>query len=493
MMVDGNDIECGGNLVVRAYQDLREFLAELEKEGQLVRVKETVNPEPDIAAAGRAAANLKNSPAVFFEKIRGYKYSVVTNVHGSWQNHALMMGMDKNTPVKEQFYELNRRWDKYPVAPKIVERQDASCKENVITENINLFEILPLYRINDQDGGFFISKASVVTGDPEFPDDLNKLNVGTYRIQVKDIDRVGIQALAFHDIAVQLEKAEAANEPLPIAIAIGNAPLVTFMASTPISYNQNEYEFVGALQDGVPAEVVRADTAEHLFVPAGAEVVLEGYIIPRRRVVEGPFGEFPGSYSGARLQCEIQITRITHRNNPIFENLYLGIPWTEIDYLLALNTSIPLYKQMKESMPEIVAVNAMYTHGIGVIISTKCRFGGYGKAAAFRLLSTPHGMPYSKVVIVVDEYVDPFNLEQVMWAITTRVRPDKDVSIIENCPGMPLDPSSYPAGMHSKMIIDATTPVPPEPNYRETQILMPPKDTEKWEGIIRNLMKEIDN
>ncbi len=116
---------------------------------------------------------------------------------------------------------------------------------------------------------------------------------------------------------------------------------------------------------------------------------------------------FPGSYSGSRLQCEIQITRVTHRTDPIFENLYLGIPWTEIDYLLALNTSIPLYKQLKETMPEIVAVNAMYTHGIGVIISTKCRFGGYGKAVAFRLLSTPHGMPYSKVVIVVVEFVDP--------------------------------------------------------------------------------------
>ncbi|MDR3540624.1 MAG: non-oxidative hydroxyarylic acid decarboxylases subunit C [Desulfosporosinus sp.] len=473
-----------------ASSDLREFLAVLEESGQLVRVKEVVNPEPDIAAAGRAAANLKSSPAILFEKVRGYRYSVVTNVHGSWQNHALMLGMDKNASIKDQFYELNRRWDKYPVKPKIVDRKEAPCKENVITEKINLFEILPLYRINEQDGGVFLSKASIITGDPEFPDDMNKLNVGTYRIQVKDKDRVGIQALAIHDIAIQLEKAEAVNQPLPIAISIGNAPLVTFMASTPISYNQSEYEFVGALQDGEPTIIVKADTAEHLYVPAGAEVVLEGYIIPRKREVEGPFGEFPGSYSGSHLQCEIQITHITHRNDPIFENLYLGVPWTEIDYLMALNTSIPLYKQVKESMPEVVAVNAMYTHGIGVIISTKCRVGGYGKAVAFRLLSTPHGMPYSKVIIIVDEFVDPFNLEQVMWAMTTRVRPDKDVSIINNCPGMLLDPSSYPGGMHSKMIIDATTPVPPEPNLRESLLLEPPVDTDKWEAIIRNLLKE---
>lgn len=465
---------------------LREFLEILESEELLVRVREEVNPEPDIGAAGRAAANSKQKPAVFFEKVRGYKTPVVTNVHGSWQSHALMLGMDKNTPVKEQFYELDRRWDLYPVDPVIVDRADAPCKENTITENINLFDLMALYRINEQDGGFFLSKASVITGDPDEPDNLNKINVGTYRIQVKDKDRVGIQALAFHDIAIQLEKAEKKNQPLPIAITLGNAPLLTFMASTPIAYDQSEYAFAGALQNGEPVKIVKADTCDHLYVPATSEIVLEGYIIPRVRKVEGPFGEFPGSYSGCRLQCEIQITHVTHRTNPIFENLYLGIPWTEIDYLMALNTSVPLYKQIKETMPEVVAVNAMYTHGIGVIISTKCRYGGYGKGVAFRLLSTPHGMPYSKVVIVVDEFVDPFNLEQVMWALTTRVRPDKDVTVIPNCPGMPLDPSSVPAGMHSKLIIDATTPVAPEPNPREVELLKPPADTEKWEAFLRD-------
>ncbi|MGB9859667.1 MAG: non-oxidative hydroxyarylic acid decarboxylases subunit C [Moorellaceae bacterium] len=469
-----------------AYKDLREFLAKLEEEGQLVRIKEEVDPEPHIGAAGRAAANLKNGPAVLFEKVKGYKHRVVTNVHGSWANHALMLGLPKDTPVKEQFYELDRRWDKYPVPVKWV--KDAPCKANKITSNINLFEVLPLYRINKYDGGFYISKAVVVTKDPEDPDNFNTENVGTYRLQVKDKDLLGIQALAFHDIAIHLAKAEAANKPLPIAIAIGNEPIVTFMASTPIKYDQSEYEFVGALQDGVPTEVIKAETAD-LDIPAGAEVVLEGYIVPRVRRVEGPFGEFPGSYSGARLQAEVKITTITYRDDPIFENLYLGIPWTEIDYLMALNTSVPLYKQIKESMPEVQAVNAMYTHGIGVIISTRCRFGGYGKSVAFRLLSTPHGMPYSKIIIIVDEHVDPFNLEQVMWALTTCVNPAKDVAVVPNCPGMPLDPSSDPPGMHTKLIIDATRPVPPEKVTREVELLQPPEGFAKWEEIIRNLQK----
>jgi UbiD family decarboxylase len=479
--------------MAKVYQDLRSFLSTLEENGQLVRIKEEVNPEPDIAAAGRAAANIENAPAVFFEKVKGYPYSVVTNVHGSWANHALMLGMPKTATTKEQFHEINRRWDKFPVKPEILNREDAPCKENTIDnpEEINLFEILPLYRINEQDSGFFLSKASIITADPNEPDNFDKLNVGTYRIQVKGKNRVGIQALAFHDIAIQLEAAERKNESVPICITVGNSPLVTYMASTPVMYTQNEYEFVGALQDGVPTQIVKSDLYDNLYVPAGSEVVLEGYIEPRVREVEGPFGEFPGSYSGSRRQCVITITRVTHRTNPIFENLYLGIPWTEIDYLMALNTSVPLYQQIKRDFPEVQAVNAMYTHGIGCIISTKVRFGGFGKEVAFRLLSTPHGGSYSKIIIIVDEFVDPFNLPQVMWALTTRVRPDKDVVVIPNCPGMPLDPSSYPAGMHSKLIIDATTPKDPEPNPREVELLEPPVGYEKYEILIRELLAKM--
>lgn len=262
------------------------------------------------------------------------------------------------------------------------------------------------------------------------------------------------------------------------------------MASTPIEYAQSEYDFAGALK----GEAIELTKSEHgqLDIPARSEVVLEGYIMPREREIEGPFGEFPGSYSGARLQPIVKITKITHRQNPIFENLYLGMPWTEIDYLMALNTSLPLYKQLKRDFPEVEAVNAMYTHGIGTIVSTKSRLGGYGKAVAMRLLSTPHGMPYTKIAIIVDEFVDPFNLEQVMWALTTRVRPDKDVFKIPYAPGMPLDPSSDPAGMHTKLVIDATTPIAPD-IARDTELLATPEKAEEWSAILRDLIKKGGN
>jgi len=473
-----------------SYRDLREFLDLLESENQLVRIKDELMPEPDLSAIGRSAPDMENAPAVLVEKVKGYNTPVVLNVHGSWQNHALMLNMDKNTPVKEQFFELERIWDRYPIKPVWVDKKDAPVKEVVIEEDINLFDVLPLFRINEFDAGFYLSKALVVSKDPNKPESYEEQNAGTYRIQVKGKDKVGIQPLPFHDIAVHLKHAEEKNEPLPIAICLGNDPVLSFMASTPIEYAQSEYDFAGALK----GEAIELTKSEHgqLDIPARSEVVLEGYIMPREREIEGPFGEFPGSYSGARLQPIVKITKITHRQNPIFENLYLGMPWTEIDYLMALNTSLPLYKQLKRDFPEVEAVNAMYTHGIGTIVSTKSRLGGYGKAVAMRLLSTPHGMPYTKIAIIVDEFVDPFNLEQVMWALTTRVRPDKDVFKIPYAPGMPLDPSSDPAGMHTKLVIDATTPIAPD-IARDTELLATPEKADEWSAILRDLIKKGGN
>ncbi|SHI81131.1 UbiD family decarboxylase [Desulfosporosinus lacus DSM 15449] len=464
------------------FKDLREFLAILEEEGQLIRIEDEVMPEPDLSAIGRAAPDMENGPGVFINKVKGYKYSVVLNVHGSWQNHALMLGLPKETSVKEQFFALDKAWSAYPIKPVWVE--NAPVKEVKITGGINLFEVLPLFRVNKYDGGFYISKALIVSQDPDDPDNFEKQNAGTYRLQVKGKDLLGILPLPFHDIAIHLKKAEERNQPLPIAICLGNDPVLNFMSSTPIEYFQSEYDFAGAIK-GEPIELTKSEVG-NLDIPARSEIVLEGYIIPKERKIEGPFGEFPGSYSGARLMPEVRIHTITHRINPIFENLYLGIPWTEIDYLMALNTCIPLYRQLKRDFPEVVAVNAIYTHGMGVIVSTKSRLGGYGKAVAMRLLSTPHGMPYSKIVIIVDEFVDPFNLQQVMWALTTRVRVDKDVVTIPYCPGMPLDPSSEPAGMHTKLIIDATTPVAPD-HCRETELIEIPEKTDFWMNYLKNL------
>jgi 4-hydroxybenzoate decarboxylase len=469
-----------------AYKDLREFLSTLEDNGQLARITDEVKPEPDLGAAARAVANVTDrGPALLFDNIAGYRDGrVALNVVGSWPNHALMLGMDKDTPVKDQFFEFARRWDDFPVPAE--RRDDAPWRELTIDENINLFDLLPLFRLNRYDVGCYIDKAVVVSRDPDDPEHFGKQNAGIYRIQVKDKDTLGIQPLPTHDIGLHLRAAEERGENLPVAIAIGNEPVITTVAGMPLTYEQSEYEMAGAIQ-GSPYRITAAPLTG-LDVPWGSEVVLEGEIVAGVREIEGPFGEFTGHYSGGRRQPIIRIKKVSYRPEPIFEHLYLGMPWTEMDYTLALNTSVPLYQQLKRDFPEVVAVNAMYTQGLLGIVSVKQRYGGFAKAVGLRAMTTPHGLGYCKVMIMVDETVDPFNLAQVMWALSVKFHPQHDIVTVPNASVLPLDPSSDPAGITHKVVLDATTPIAPETRGHYSQTVDEPEGTRAWETIIKGML-----
>lgn len=472
-----------------AYADLREFLAALDQAGQLLTYSDPVSPEPDLGAAARATSNLTDrGPALLFDNIDGYQPGqgrVALNVVGSWPNHAVMLGLDPATPVKDQFFSFAGRWDAFP--GPVERRDDAPWQEISLTEGIDLFQLLPLFRLNRYDAGAYIDKACVISRDPDDPENFGKQNVGIYRIQVKDTDRLGIQPLAAHDIGLHLRRAEERGENLPVAIAIGNEPVITTVAGMPLAYDQSEYEMAAAIQ-GAPYRIARAPLTG-LDVPWGAEVILEGEIIAGQREIEGPFGEFTGHYSGARSQPVIKVHRVTHRPNPIFEHLYLGMPWTEMDYTLALNTSVPLYRQLKADFPEVEAVNAMYTQGLLAIVSVRQRFGGFAKAVGMRAMTTPHGLAYCKVIILVDETVDPFNLAQVMWALSVRFHPQHDIVTIPNASVLALDPSSDPAGITHKVILDATMPIAPENRGHYSQPVDSPATTATWENIIKGLLK----
>lgn len=460
------------------YYDLRDFLAELDLQQQLLTIDEQVMPEPDISAAACAVNKLgEKAPALLFNHIYGYQDAqIAMNVHGSWPNLAIAMGMAKNTPLKQQFLEFVRRYQNYP--GEVEYRTHAPWQEIVIDNDINLFEILPLFRLNHGDGGFYIDKASVVSRDVTADEPCKTQNVGMYRIEVKGKNRLGLQPVPAHDIAIHLQKAEQQGLDLPIAITISNDPMISTVAAMPILYEQSEYAMAAAL-NGEPYPVVTTELTQ-LDVPWGAEYVLEGHIISRFREPEGPFGEFTGHYSGGRRMPVIEITKVSHRKKPIYEHLYLGMPWTEIDYLMGINTCAPIYVQLKQAFPEIEAVNALYTHGLIVIVSTRCRFGGFAKAVGSRVFSIPHGLGYAKMVIVVDETVDPFNLPQVMWAISTKFNPEFDLVTVPGLSILPLDPASEPAGITSKVLIDATTPLSPEKHGHFSQELRDPVTTDKW-------------
>ena len=409
-----------------AFDDLRSFLQALDEQGQLLKIEEEVNAEPDLAAAANATGRIGDgAPALWFDNIRGFTDArVVMNTIGSWQNHAISMGLPANTPVKKQIDEFIRRWDKFPIAPE--RRANPAWAENTVDgEDINLFDILPLFRLNDGDGGFYLDKACVVSRDPLDPDNFGKQNVGIYRMEVKGKRKLGLQPVPMHDIALHLHKAEERGEDLPIAITLGNDPIITLMGATPLKYDQSEYEMAGALRES-PYPIATAPLTG-FDVPWGSEVILEGVIEGRKREIEGPFGEFTGHYSGGRNMTVVRIDKVSYRTKPIFESLYLGMPWTEIDYLMGPATCVPLYQQLKAEFPEVQAVNAMYTHGLLAIISTKKRYGGFARAVGLRAMTTPHGLGYVKMVIMVDEDVDPFNLPQVMWALSSKVNPAGDL------------------------------------------------------------------
>ncbi|WP_405806419.1 non-oxidative hydroxyarylic acid decarboxylases subunit C [Streptomyces sp. NBC_01187] len=471
------------------YDDLRGYLEALDKHGQLLRIEEPADPEPDLAAAANAAARMgADAPALCFENVTGYSTGrVALNVHGSWANHALALELPPTTPVSEQVAEFSRRWESFPVAPE--RRADPPFLQNTLEgEEVDLYRVLPLFRLNAHDGGFYVDKAAVVTRDPEDPEHFGKQNVGIYRLQCKGRRHFGIQPGSIHDIARHLRAAEERGEDLPVAITLGNDPVISIVAATPMAYEESEYELAGALR-GAPAPITRAPLTG-VDVPWGCEVLLEGVVESRVREIEGPFGEFTGHYSGGRRMPVIRVDRISYRTDPLFEHLYLGLPWTEIDYLMGPATCVPLLQQLRAEFPEVVAVNAMYTHGLVAIVSTRSRVGGFARAVGLRVATTPHGLGYCKVVIVVDENVDPFDLPQVMWALSTKFNPTDDLVQLPGMSILPLDPSSDPTGISGKVVLDATTPVAPDRRGRHTTPVRDLPETGAWLERLRALAEE---
>ncbi|MGW1894949.1 non-oxidative hydroxyarylic acid decarboxylases subunit C [Streptomyces sp. NPDC002004] len=469
-----------------AYDDLRGFLDTLRKEGRLLHIRDEVLPEPDLAAAANAAGRIgEGAPALYFDNVTGFHDArIVMNVHGSWRNHALALGLPPGTPVRDQVEEFARRWDDFPVAPE--RREDAPWRENTVAgADVDLFAVLPLFRLNDGDGGFYLDKAAVVSRDPRDPDDFGKQNVGTYRLQAVGRDRLAVQPVPMHDVARHLHAAESLGQDLPVAIALGNDPVMAMAAGMPLGYDQSEYEMAGALR-GAPVPLATAPLTG-LDVPWGSEVVIEGVIEGGKRRFEGPFGEFTGHYSGGRRMPVIRIDRISHRTDPVFESLYPGKPWTEVDYLVGPNTCVPLLKQLRAEFPEVQAVNAMYTHGLLVIISTKKRYGGFARAVGMRAMTTPHGLGYVGQVIVVDEDIDPFDLPQVMWAMSCKVDPAVDVVVVPNLSVTELAPAAFPVGITSKMIIDATTPVAPDDRGNFSTPVRDLPETRAWTERLKSL------
>jgi len=456
-----NTLSDSAKAVAARIHCLRDYLEFLEEHGQCITWPDQIKPEPDIrniaAAAGRDAMH---GPAIIFDKILGYPGKrLAIGVHGSFSNIALLLGYPKGTTIKELFYELVDRWGADHPQLKRIKPDQALVHTHRIEQDINLYDLLPLYRVNEYDGGFYIAKANVVSRDPRDPDDFEKQNVGIYRIQVRGPDRITLLTVPAHDMGQQIMMAERDGTPLRVAIMLGNHPAMAMFAATPIGYNESEFAYASQVMG---SEIELTESGNGLDILAGSEMVLEAELELNERELEGPFGEFPGSYSGVRRVPTFKITAVSHRPDPIFENIYIGKGWTEHDTLIGLSTCAPIYSQLKESFPEVVAVNALYQHGLTGIISVKNRFAGFAKSVAMRALGTPHGVMYLKNLILVDDDVDPFDLNQVMWALSTRTRAS-DIIVLPNMPLVQVDPAAEVPGKGHRLIIDATSFMAPDP------------------------------
>ena len=459
-----------------AYKDLREFIARLEEEDEVLHISDEVLPEPDVGAMARATCDLEG-PALICERIRGYQIPLAICLHGSYRRVALSLELPKQTPLKQVFEEFCRRWDRYPVEPVTV--NNAPCKQVKLLGRDADLTRLPIVRWNLVDGGPFIDKSAAISRDPE----TGILNFGEYRMQLKGPRTLNITTTAVHDIGVHFHKSRKMGKPLEVAVAIGLDPAVMLASVCPLPPNWDEFKFAGALR-GEPLEIVMAETVD-LPVPASAEIVIEGEILPDVVSNEGPFGEYTGYYSTLMANAEIHVKAITHRFNPIMEGLYIGVPMTESDWISHIPNSASVYKEVKPLVPEIEAFNLASTWCQVGVASMRKLFGGQERKLMNAIWATPLGCN-TKVLMVVDTDIDPFNMDKVLWAMSTRFQPDTDIVLIGNTMGQRLDPSSLVKGLGAKVGLDLTWPMAPSPVPEAIGVVKPRPETEEWrERIMR--------
>ncbi|HEY7066520.1 MAG TPA: UbiD family decarboxylase [Chloroflexota bacterium] len=433
-------------------RDLRGFLAFLEQHhpDQLYYVDREVDPHFEITALLAKLERQQRYPVVVFRNVRGSRLPVVTNVHGSFERLALAIGLPANASVPEFTREYSRRED-HPVEPVFVPREQAPVKEIVLTgDQINLDE-LPLLTYHEKDAGSYVTCAFEVMRDP----DTGVRNAGIYRLMRQGRNEFGIQISETAHGHYILKKHMARNEPTPIAAFLGHHPAVHLGCLSFSPFESDEFTIAGAML-GEPLRLVKAETVD-LEIPADAEIVIEGEILPDLRRPEAPFGEYPGTYGPQRNNPVVRVKAITMRRSPLYQSSFVGHP----DNLLLSGVTrlSSIQKTVKIASPSVKAVY--------VPPSGRCRYicyiamqkliEGDPKNAAMAAFAAD---PFLKFVVVVDEDVDILNDSDVLHAIATRVRADVDTFMVTYARGSPLDPASYdPAGgshIVTKVGIDAT-------------------------------------
>ncbi|HEV2357153.1 MAG TPA: UbiD family decarboxylase [bacterium] len=441
-----------------SYRDLRDWMTEVE-ELREIKTIHNAHWDVEIGVITEIVMN-RHGPAVLFDRIAEYPagYRILVNALGGPKRLAHTLGLPADRDVRE----LLRLWQEKnralrPLAPRVV--RDGPVMENVRRgDDVDLLAF-PTPKWHEHDGGRYIGTGSVdITRDP----DEGWVNLGCYRVMIHDRNHVGFYISPGKQGRIQREKWFARGGRMPIAMSFGHDPAIFMAGGIELPWGLSEYDWVGGIK-GRPVEVIEGPVTG-LPIPADAEIVIEGFVEPDRRLPEGPFGEWTGYYaSKQREEPVVEVQALYHRNDPILLGSPPVKPPSELAYYRAFLRAAAIDEELRQAgVPDVTGV---WCHEVGGsrlfnVVAIKQRYPGHAKQAVAVATQCHAGAYLGRFTVVVDDDIDVMNLEEVMWAVCTRCDPERDIDILRRCWSGPLDPAIRPGqkGFNSRALIDATRP-----------------------------------
>ncbi len=480
------------------FRDLREWLQAVEDRGELQRIS---GASPDLEMSGIAEIMAQGSeapmPVLQFDSIPGFPagYKTLFGMLASPRRLALSLGLPENqldrVSLTENWRKVRRNLQLLP--PKTVD--SGPVLENVFTgEDVDLCKF-PVPRIHELDGGPYFGTAHVViTRGLSSP----WVNLGVYRNMLVDRNRLAIHMQSSHDGGIMLREYMAQKKAMPIAIALGVDPALWFTAFTHLPRGVSEYDYAGGIR-GEAIETIQGPYTG-LPIPAHAEIAVEGEIVPGEMVDEGPFGEWHGYYANRGLEKEsepvIRVKTVLHRNEPILTGIQLAKPPHEYTLGNALSQSARIWDALESC--SVPGITGLWCHECGIgqlltVIALQTSYAGHSRQAALIASQLPE--LYGRYTIVVDEDIDPANLNEVMWAVTTRADPERAIEILRYCRSASSDPAVSIVEkrktrilFNSRAIIDACRPYEWKEEYYPIAQLSPELRASlltKWDHIFK--------
>ncbi|MCK7459731.1 4-hydroxy-3-polyprenylbenzoate decarboxylase [Idiomarina aminovorans] len=457
------------------YQDLRDFIALLEERGELKRIQQPIDPYLEITEISDRTLKAEG-PALLFENVKGHDMPVLANLFGTPDRVALGMGQESVTALRDVgkllaflkepeppkgFRDALNLLPKYKkvlsMSPKSIKK--APCQQVIMSGNDVDLTKLPIQHCWPGDVAPLVTWGLTVTRGPH----KERQNLGIYRQQLLGPNKLIMRWLSHRGGALDFQEwcQQHPGEKFPVSVALGADPATILGAVTPVPDSLSEYAFAGLLRDSKTE--VTSCVSNDLQVPAHAEMILEGYIEPGEMAPEGPYGDHTGYYNEVDEFPVFTVTHITHRKDPIYHSTYTGRPPDEPAVLgVALNeVFIPL---LQKQFPEIVD---FYLPPEGcsyrlAVVTMKKQYPGHAKRVMMGVWSFLRQFMYTKFVIVCDDDVNARDWKDVIWAMTTRMDPARDTTLVENTPIDYLDFASPVSGLGSKMGMDATNKWPGE-------------------------------